>query len=314
MAQTAQNGQTAQTAAPGAQPVQGAAAAMGEAAAAAETVPGADPVLREGRAAASAPAINPAGEQARSARPAAPSAVSASFSVQAAAAAASAQVVAPQQDMQAQTAQPFMAPAAAARTAFNVASEIMLDSRPVSAELVGLRSEQAMRAESAPPAPQEARPAPRADAAAIVRLAQQIGQRAGAGARSFEIRMDPPELGRIDVRLHVDGDNRAHAVLLAERADTLSDLSRAARALERALEEAGLKLAQNGLEFGLKRDAPGQGGQQGSGPARDHERDENAARAAALTSPAAASPMGGDGDVMSYGFRLAHAPRLAMRV
>jgi flagellar hook-length control protein FliK len=166
------------------------------------------------------------------------------------------------------------------------------------------------------PAPAQAadRAPPRPDATAIVRLAQQVGQRAGAGETRFEIRMDPPELGRIEVRLHIDRDNRAHAVLLAERADTLSDLSRASRALERALEDAGLKLAQGGLEFGLKRDAPHQGMAEGRQPVERlvaADGDGDGAGGAMSGGRGQSEP---DEAVTLYGFRLARPAHIAVRI
>jgi flagellar hook-length control protein FliK len=176
-----------------------------------------------------------------------------------------------------------------------------------------------MRQESARsdgPAPAQAadRAPPRTDATAIVRLAQQIGQRAGAGATRFQIRMDPPELGRIEVRLHIDRENRAHAVLLAERADTLSDLSRASRALERALEDAGLKLAQGGLEFGLKRDAPHQGMADGRQPVERlivPDGDGDGAGGAMSGGGGQSEP---DEAATLYGFRLARPAHIAVRI
>ena len=174
-----------------------------------------------------------------------------------------------------------------------------------------IRMDASARVEGPAPAQAGAAATPRADAAAIVRLAQQVGAKAGEGLNRFEIRMDPPELGRIEVRLHIDQDNRAHAVLLAERADTLSDLSRAARALERALEDSGLKLAQGGLEFGLKRDAPfAQGdGRQGAGRPWSGPGGEPGASITAAPMQAAA-----DEQIMSYGFRIARAGRLMVRI
>jgi flagellar hook-length control protein FliK len=82
-------------------------------------------------------------------------------------------------------------------------------------------------------------------------LAAQISSRFNKGNRVFDIRLDPAELGRVDVRLEMTGDQRVSAVLTVERAETLAELQRAARDLERALNEAGLELDGNGLEFQL---------------------------------------------------------------
>lgn len=82
-------------------------------------------------------------------------------------------------------------------------------------------------------------------------LAAQIAAKFQNGERRFEIRMDPPELGRIEVKLQVGNDNRVQAMLSAERPETLNDLRQYARELERALEESGLQLDTDGLSFEL---------------------------------------------------------------
>lgn len=101
-------------------------------------------------------------------------------------------------------------------------------------------------------------------------LAAQISQRFQSGAKVFDIRLDPAELGRVDVRLEVGHDNRVQAVLAAERPETLAELQRSARDLERALQDAGLDVGENGLEFQL-RDENGSeefsGSDDGSNPA-----------------------------------------------
>ena len=82
-------------------------------------------------------------------------------------------------------------------------------------------------------------------------LAVEIAARAHEGKNRFEIRLDPPELGRIDVRLDVDRDGHVTSRLVVERSETLDLLRRDAPALERALQSAGLK-TDGGLEFSLR--------------------------------------------------------------
>ncbi len=86
-------------------------------------------------------------------------------------------------------------------------------------------------------------------------LAIEIAARAKAGGNRFEIRLDPPELGRIDVRLDVDRSGHVTSRLTVERAETLDILRRDAPEIERALQQAGLKTSDNGLQFTL-RDQP----------------------------------------------------------
>lgn len=82
-------------------------------------------------------------------------------------------------------------------------------------------------------------------------LAIEIVARAKDGQRRFEIRLDPPELGRIDVKLDVDSKGNATTKLVVERPETLDMLQRDARGLEKALQSAGLKMDSGGLEFSL---------------------------------------------------------------
>ncbi len=86
-------------------------------------------------------------------------------------------------------------------------------------------------------------------------MAAQIAQRFNDGGRVFDIRLDPPELGRVEVRLEVGKDNSVRAVLAAERTETLAELQRSARDLERALTEAGLDVGEDALSFSLTDDS-----------------------------------------------------------
>jgi flagellar hook-length control protein FliK len=114
-----------------------------------------------------------------------------------------------------------------------------------------------------PPQPQDASPAPASQAASapltpqppavpLAGVAVEIAGMANAGKNRFEIRLDPPELGRIEVRLNIDRDGNTSARLIADRADTLDLLRRDPSGLERALQDAGLKTADNGLQFSLR--------------------------------------------------------------
>jgi flagellar hook-length control protein FliK len=86
----------------------------------------------------------------------------------------------------------------------------------------------------------------------IAGLAVTIASRAQAGSNQFDIRLDPPELGRIDVRLDVDRNGQVTSHVRVDRADTLQLLQSQQPQLERALEQAGLKTADNGLQFTLR--------------------------------------------------------------
>lgn len=97
-----------------------------------------------------------------------------------------------------------------------------------------------------------AAPASAAQPVPVNALAVEIAAQARAGNSRFEIRLDPPELGRIDVRLDVDRDGNVSSRLVIERADTYDLLRRDQSTLERALQQAGLKTSDNALEFSLR--------------------------------------------------------------
>jgi len=101
-------------------------------------------------------------------------------------------------------------------------------------------------------------------------LAVELVARVRDGKNRFEIRLDPPELGRIDVHLKVDRDGNVTSRLVVERSETLDLLRRDAPSLERALHNAGLKTGEQGLEFSLRNQAfdRDQGGRNESGASR----------------------------------------------
>ena len=83
-------------------------------------------------------------------------------------------------------------------------------------------------------------------------IAFEIASQFRQGASHFQVRLDPPEMGKIDVRMDVDKAGNLNARLTVERSETLDLLQRDARALERALSQAGLDGARTNLEFSLK--------------------------------------------------------------
>ncbi len=83
-------------------------------------------------------------------------------------------------------------------------------------------------------------------------LGVEIASRAKDGAKRFDIRLDPPELGRVEVRLEVDSNGKVSTRLIVERPETLDLLQRDARNLERALQSAGLQTDEGGMQFSLQ--------------------------------------------------------------
>jgi flagellar hook-length control protein FliK len=105
-----------------------------------------------------------------------------------------------------------------------------------------------LAAEPAAPTRPEAVPAPSSPAAAAPQAV--VGQLAAAVAHStdgqVEIRLDPPELGRVQIHL-AQLDGGLEAVVLADRPETQDLLRRHADQLARELEAAGY--ARVSLDF-----------------------------------------------------------------
>jgi flagellar hook-length control protein FliK len=130
-----------------------------------------------------------------------------------------------------------------------------------------------------------------------VALSIQRSLRDGGG--SITLQLSPTELGRIHLKLNIDEENNVQASVMVERPATLELLQRDMKALERALQDAGLKAGPGDLSFSLQGGDPeafardfgsGNGaGSGGSGLANDEG-------AEAPTSPAAAAVVAtGDG-------------------
>jgi flagellar hook-length control protein FliK len=96
----------------------------------------------------------------------------------------------------------------------------------------------------------------------LPQLAFELVRQVNDGNTRFQMRLDPPELGKIDVRLDIDASGQVNAKLIVERAETLDLMQRDQRGLEKALQQAGLDSAKTNLEFSLKQ-SPFSGGQQG---------------------------------------------------
>lgn len=83
-------------------------------------------------------------------------------------------------------------------------------------------------------------------------LAVEIAASVQNGKTRFELRLDPADLGRIDVRIDVDRSGQVTSHLTVEKPETLSMLRQDAPQLQQALNDAGLKTSSNGLQFSLR--------------------------------------------------------------
>lgn len=99
-------------------------------------------------------------------------------------------------------------------------------------------------------APQATYPHPATQA-----VAANITKAAAAGEdKAFTIKLDPPELGRVEVKMMIDKHNAVKAHLVIEKPETYMMLQRDAQILERSLQGIGLDAGNGGLSFELAQD------------------------------------------------------------
>ncbi len=120
-------------------------------------------------------------------------------------------------------------------------------------------------------------------------MAISIARNFHAGKNNFQIRLDPAELGRVNIHLSVDDSGTVNAKMLVERPETLQLLQQDARALERALSQAGLDTARTNLEF-FQKDNPFSGNQFANPDGKDD--DENGQNSDAVPDLAIAAYQG----------------------
>jgi flagellar hook-length control protein FliK len=149
---------------------------------------------------------------------------------------------------EAKPAQPAVSPAEAPAPVKPVDAPQTLQTLQITAPALGAIQSPAIQKDATPVAM----------AVPIEGVAIEIAAKASEGMKSFEIRLDPPELGRIHVRLDVDRNGELTSRVTADRQDTLDLLRRDAPQLERALNDAGLRTSNNGLQFSLRDQGQGQ--------------------------------------------------------
>jgi flagellar hook-length control protein FliK len=109
------------------------------------------------------------------------------------------------------------------------------------------------------------------DAVPLSGVAMEIATSIQSGKSRFEIRLDPADLGRIDVRIDVDRNGQVTSHLTVEKPETLSMLRQDAPQLQRALDDAGFKTDGGGLQFSL-RDQSSSGQNSGNDNGRNAQR------------------------------------------
>ena len=135
----------------------------------------------------------------------------------------------------------------------------------------------------------------------------QIKKGAAEGLDKISIRLDPGNLGKVDIKMEVGHDGRLMAVIAADKPETLAMLQRDVQNLEQSLRDAGLKTSSDSLSFTLRDQGQtadgreGREGQAGNGRNRGRGHDEYAgtgtttdpAALAAANAQRAASARGG---------------------
>jgi len=133
----------------------------------------------------------------------------------------------------------------------------------------GGQSNAAGQTQQAAPANPTDRPAATAQLV-IDQIKVNITKAAKAGLDRVTIQLKPVELGRIEIKLEMSEDHKVRVTVTADSKDTLSLLQTDARALERTLNDAGLRTDANNLHFNLRSDTDAQSadGQNGRGTGR----------------------------------------------
>jgi flagellar hook-length control protein FliK len=98
----------------------------------------------------------------------------------------------------------------------------------------------------------------------------QMRQLIGQGGGQVNFRLDPPELGEVDVQLQIS-KGTVKGTIIVQSMEVAEQLARDLRLLQESLQEAGLNLSEEGLQFKLKDDQPdserrqSEGGSKGDG-------------------------------------------------
>jgi flagellar hook-length control protein FliK len=95
-------------------------------------------------------------------------------------------------------------------------------------------------------------------------IAVQIKDAMQNGNSRLTVALHPVELGRVEVKLDIDKDKNVTATIVVDRPATLDLLRNDAKALERALQDAGLQTDSGSLSFNL-RDGQDGGARNGAG-------------------------------------------------
>jgi flagellar hook-length control protein FliK len=108
------------------------------------------------------------------------------------------------------------------------------------------------RATASAEAVQRSNPARPAAAPLAEQVAVRISKAIADGVDKISVKLNPAELGHIEVRMEIGPDGKFNAVFAADRPQTLELLQRDARELARSLQDAGLRADTGSLSFNLR--------------------------------------------------------------
>lgn len=94
-------------------------------------------------------------------------------------------------------------------------------------------------------------------------VAVQVKRAVAEGVDSISIKLDPGDLGKVEVKMEVGQDGRLLAVIAVDKPETLLLLQKDAGTLEQSLRDAGLKTSSDSLSFSLRDQSGAEDGRQG---------------------------------------------------
>ncbi|MEK9724002.1 MAG: flagellar hook-length control protein FliK [Rhodospirillaceae bacterium] len=124
--------------------------------------------------------------------------------------------------------------------------------------------QQTHQTQHAQQAAQTARPHQPLQSSVAEQVSVRITKALADGQDRITIRLNPAELGRVEVKMELTHDGRTTAVVTADNRETLDLLRRDSSDLQKALEEGGLQLSDSDLTFNL-RGEEGQTAEDGDG-------------------------------------------------
>lgn len=103
-------------------------------------------------------------------------------------------------------------------------------------------------------------------------VAVQIKKGVAEGVDKISIKLDPGNLGKVEIKLEIGHDGRLTAIVAADKPETLQLLQQDVKNLEQSLRDSGLKTDQQSLSFTLRDQGQGNDGRDGQGGGYGRQR------------------------------------------